>query len=1024
MGRVYRAWDRLTDEIVALKLVENIRRDDQQTLLALTHEFQMLAPLHHPNIITVLDYGLFAPGRPYFTMTYLKDAAPITTWAGRPVPDRIEVLIQTLQALAYLHRRGILHRDLKPDNVLVTGGRVRLLDFGLSVPLEQATGRTGTVAYMAPETLRQSTSTVESDLYSVGVIAYELFAGELPFDKIDAILLEPPDMERVKAPTSLKLVIERLLLKDPMDRYRSAADVIRVLRRTSNILSPDDVSVRESFLQAAPFVGRETEMDRLQAALDSAVDGRGSMWLVGGESGIGKTRLLEELRLRGLMQGLPVLRGQAVDGVGLPYQLWREPLRRLALLVELDDLEASILKPLIPDIARLLGRPVADVVRLRGQAEHERLVRVIVSLLKRQPCVLLLEDLQWCDESLEPLRHLRDMAHEWPILIVSSYRSDEAPHLPETVGIENIIHLDRLAPADINRLAVSMIGPAAERTEVLDLLQRETEGNVFFLVEVIRTLAEETGQLERIGQTTLPDSVFTAGVAQLVQRRLDRVPVWARPLLNLAAVAGRTVDPRVLRVLAAGVDLDSWFVVCSEAAVLEVQAEEWRFVHDKLREALLDELPERAHLHRAVAEAIEQAYSDDPVYADVLVEHWHQAGDLDKEVEQMLRAAPRIHRSGAHERAYQMALRALDQLPEDDTRRRLPLLVLKASAEGYLGQYRIAQKTAEAGLALAERLGDRRTVVDLLNDLSTMYWRLGDYAASTHCAGRVLAMADQSDYEIARAYANLGIVAHFQGDFVAAHRYHTESLAIREREGDVIGQSVSLNSLGLATFQGGDYDTAEGYFERAWQLAQSVDNRSSETTFVTNLGLIAYLKGDLDTAQHRHEYVLDLSREMGAQAGAASALGNLGLVAEDRQDYIAAQKFYADSLRIIRQIGHRRAELDRLCQLMRVYTRLGVPVGPTLTLALEIAHELDALPAWVHVLVGAAHVAAWRLEIEQAAVWCGLVAAHPVLEPEHRVHADRLGSRLRLALGEDRFRAAFERGQTLDVVATAKGLGD
>src|SRR5258706_15531538 len=154
-------------------------KDRMDTRLALAEEFQLLASLRHPNIISVLDYG-FDDGNPYFTMELLDHAQTILECGrGQPLAAQVGLLVQVLQALAYLHRRGVIHHDLKPGNVLVTGEQVKLLDFGLSVMRKQRSddgGTTsGTLAYLAPEVLSGLPSDETSDLYAVGVIAYELF---------------------------------------------------------------------------------------------------------------------------------------------------------------------------------------------------------------------------------------------------------------------------------------------------------------------------------------------------------------------------------------------------------------------------------------------------------------------------------------------------------------------------------------------------------------------------------------------------------------------------------------------------------------------------------------------------------------------------------------------------------------------------------------------------------------------------------------------------------------------------------
>ncbi|MBC8171756.1 MAG: serine/threonine-protein kinase PknK, partial [Anaerolineae bacterium] len=386
MGVIYAALDRLTGQMVALKLIAtavvhaslDTGQYPEDLKLALSREFQVLASLRHPNIINVLDYGFDTVGedeqrQPYYTMELLTGSQTILkAGEGQALTFKLNLLIELLQALTYLHRRGILHHDLKPENVLLNDqGQVKVLDFGISIDRNQtdATQETmGTLAYMAPEVLTSQIAAEPSDLYAVGVIAYEVLTGRFPFDTrdlstlVEAIIRGEPDLQAlhefetygeiatdtptetreaeafqtvtVDMPvdtstawashpdktsfTSLTSIIGRLLAKNPQDRYQDARDVIRDLCAAGSLPLPAESSdIRDSFLQAAQFIGREAEFRQLQTALKAMFLGTGSGWLVAGESGIGKSRLLDELRTHALIQGAWVIRGQAVEGGGL-----------------------------------------------------------------------------------------------------------------------------------------------------------------------------------------------------------------------------------------------------------------------------------------------------------------------------------------------------------------------------------------------------------------------------------------------------------------------------------------------------------------------------------------------------------------------------------------------------------------------------------------------------------------------------------------------------------------------------------
>lgn len=756
MGAVYRTLDRLTGDVVALKrvtvpeqqLVFTTRAEGSMNdfRLILAQEFRLLASLRHPNVISVLDYGFEAISKedtahnrtsveeeralPFFTMEYLQGAQSIQEAAkDQPMAVKIDLLTQMIQALAYLHRRGIIHRDLKPDNVVVitvteedgsTYPQVKLLDFGLAIARQFISDKesdtvSGTLAYMAPEVLQGIPPAEPADLYAVGVIMYEIFAGEHPFDLsnigrlIQDTVNTAPDMSMIDIDDRIEFILRRLLAKQPEARYTSANELLAAFIQATDQQAAEETEVRESFLQAAEFVGREDELALLTAALNKITAGIealakartttinppvearatdeikpadtqeaasaaiGSMWLIGGESGSGKTRLMDELRAHALVNGARVLRGRAVQEASAPYPVWRELLRPLVLQTSLSELESSVLKVLLPDIGDLLSdeeigaplRVIADAVELTPDAAQDRLLGVIedVLLRQRQPIVLALEDLQWAVEDLLVLRRITRIIGGLPIMIVGTFRNDEKPELPTELPQAQVIHLKRLTREQIAALSASILGEEVGRREpVIKLLESETEGNIQFIIEVVRALAEEVGNLNDIGRMSLPQKVFAGGIEKVIQRRIERMPMPARPLLRAAAVAGRELDLKILHAVEPSVNLDQWLQTGAEAAVLDVQDGVWRFAHEKLRKWLLIDLNlrEERNLNAKVASAIESVYSNDSTRAAVLAYHWARAENPEKEAQYALIAGTLALQSSAYEDALNYLTRALE----------------------------------------------------------------------------------------------------------------------------------------------------------------------------------------------------------------------------------------------------------------------------------------------------------------------------------------------------------------------------
>jgi tetratricopeptide (TPR) repeat protein len=951
MGSVYRATDRLNRNEVALKHVTTSPADlmfasrdaDSNLPLALAQEFKMLASLRHPQIISVLDYGFDARRQPYFTMEYLPDTQTIVEAAqDKTTDEKVMLLVQTLQALVYLHRRGVLHRDLKPGNILVSGDRLKVLDFGLSLvsqhTVDDITQTTaGTFAYMAPELFKGQRASRASDLYAAGVIAYEMFTGSYPYDRsnvgtlVAGILNSPIDLSATGLDDSLCEVLERLLTKDPAARYRRAGEVIRELCEAADLpLPPETAELRESFLQAATFVGRSAEMAQLEALLDAVIEGKGSAWLVGGESGVGKTRLLDELRARALVEGLHVLRGRGVAEGGRPYELWRDAMRWLCLQTDLSELEASVLKMLVPDISRLIEREVPDAPEIDPDATAERVMTVIedVFLRQRQPMVLILEDLHWAAESLKVLARLsRNLeAEHMPLLILGNYRDDERPDLPDELPEIAVLKLERFTPEETTQLSAAMLGAAGREAHIVHLLQRDTEGNAFFVVEVLRALAEEAGGLDEIASMTLPAQVFAGGMRQIIERRLGRVPPEARPLLQMAAVAGRRLDLNILRALAPeGGDIDNWLAACADAAVLVVEEGHWQFAHDKLRDGLLVDLPEdrRIALHRQVAEALEATYPGAPEHLATLARHWGEAGDVEKEAHYTALAGEYALGTGAYGEAIFLLDRTLElrdqvaisQAQQASLERQLGdahygLGQLSESAAHFLkalalmgwpvpkkaprlviallGQVAIQTLHRALPVVFSGRMQHKRETLQegvlTFDRLGQISFAQGNTPLILFSGLRALNLAELigPSPELARAFASNAIVVLQIPLRSLAERYLCIALDIIEREPDPTVEAWIGLVVGVIDTHLGRWDRGEEFLERGAALADVIGARRVRDENLSTLGYTLYhsefrrskqLWSEVYTTAHRRD---DPQLQVWSLCGQASNTLRLG----------------------------------------------------------------------------------------------------------------------------------------------------
>ena len=894
MSVVFRARDRLTNAIVALKRMAGSRDDhviDARTIgtdresrsrLTLAREFRTLATLRHPNVVSVLDYGFAVSGDPFFTMELIDHPRSVLEAARSvAVPHKVEMLVQLLRALSYLHRRGVIHRDLKPSNVLVDD-RVRLLDFGIAVHRGERAHALGTISHIAPEVLEDEPPTEAADLYAVGVIAYQMLAGQHPFSGFIgeafrlAVLALEPDLGRLTASPALAAVVGRLLAKQPAARYASADDAIDALIGAAGLDVPRQTrDTRESFLQAATFVDRPEARGALVAAVAHLRFARGRMWLVEGESGIGKSRLLEEIRTLALVAGVRVIRTQADSDARGAFDLWREPLRHLLLSTPIDDTEASILAALVPDIEHLLERAVAHLP-VKPQTARALMLGTIVAMLERQttPVVLVLEDLHRAGEGLDLLRALTPRLPTLPVLIIGSFRGEEAQGLAHSIPDASCLRLGPLARDDIATLLESMLGRADVR--VVDFLDRHTEGNVFFLVEAVRALADDAGSLEQVGRRPLPERLVSDGIQSVIARRLGTLPAGVFAVLRWSAVVGRVLDQVLLEETFGVAGVGEVLAVGAATRVLEVSDNQFRFAHDKFREHLLDALEpvHRRQLHGEVAAAIERVHGIGQPWTAALAHHHHEAEQPDRAARFSALAGQAALEQGAYGDATRLLARAIagyEASPADHGSYELDALLHYAAVRGATqgwsapelkGVYaRVIVRSAE--------LGTDERMIPALHGLAISAFSSGDFASTRTIALRYATLAEESGDVIGRIEAALMLanVAKWLGHHADAETYHQQVIVLYEPAQLPIHQArygwnprvVVAFSHAVSTCIRGEPDRAVQIYREAIAMAERTAHPFMIAIALQIGAWVHHLRRDVPETLHYAEALVELS---------------------------------------------------------------------------------------------------------------------------------------------------------------------
>jgi len=759
MGEVYLAYDPGLDRRVAVKILPERLAADAVARERLRREALAAAALDHPFICKLFELTQEA-GTVFLVMEYIRGETLLTRLraARLSVSEAMRIAGEIAEAIEEAHANSLVHRDLKPANIMLTGqSRVKVMDFGLArKSVSGEVGQTlttdeaqltaqgvavGTPDYMSPEQLTGAPLDQRSDLFSFGIILCEMLTGKHPFQRsstiqtMTAILRDPPDLSVASSSElspGLMVLIRRLLAKSPQERYPSMRDVRADLAGLA-VQSAAAESHKE-VKRLTPLIGREQEWAEVLRLLDAALAGRGSLMLIGGEPGIGKTHLTRAIVSEAARRGCFTVVGHCDEMEGAPpYVPFTEMLEYCARVAPRESLRYS-LGDAAPEVAKLmpgLRRIFPDIpppIELPPEQQRRFLFNAYCEFVERSarltPIVAVFEDLHWADEpTLLLFKHLAQAAATMPMLMVGTYRDVDLDVTRPFAGVlESSIReklatrlsLRRLGASGVQAMLTALSGQASPPSLVQTVFD-ETEGNPFFVEEVFQYLKEQGKLFDQRGAwrsgLRADELQVPQGVRLVIGRRLERLREETRRVLTTAAVIGRSFNLRLLEDLESARP-DAALDALDEAERAQLVAVEragremrYRFVHELVRQTLAEALsmPRRQRLHARVADAIERLYCASlESHASALAHHLYNAGvvaDLDKTITYLIMAARLASASAAHEEALAHIDNALSLVEAEQHPRTAELHAARAVALRSLARAAEAAEAYERAIA-------------------------------------------------------------------------------------------------------------------------------------------------------------------------------------------------------------------------------------------------------------------------------------------------------------------------------------
>jgi len=1011
-GIVYKARDTVLNRVVAIKMLKS-EVLSEEAYSRVIREAQVVAKLNHPNIVSIYDIGR-EDGKQFFVLEFV-DGMSLRGLMGTYREGRcdlqtvLRIGLDVCGALQYAHSQGVLHRDIKPENILITQeGVAKLMDFGLAKALggTRITKRgmiVGTPAYLPPEQALGKDSDQRSDLYSLGATLYHMATGRPPFpgddpvkmifSHINDVTMKPSRIDP-NIDAELERVILKLLRKDPDERYQSAGELKEALQSVGAVeerlvVAKPGLAVRPTISLPSPepvwarsLVDREDELGILKGCLDGVLRGEGSLVFVTGEAGIGKTRLLMELKAYAKLRGALFLVGNCYEEGAVPYKPWveivREYLRRSQpeLLYKVAGIYAAEIVKLVPEAASKL-RAIPPLPYLGPEEERLRLFEAVtqffINASKDSPLVLFLDNLQWADPSTMQLLHYlgRSLRLE-RLAIVGAYRDLELKEKDALSRCLLNMNRERLFQAlPLRRLEASEVGVMVRQTfgdkvpsALASLVYEKSGGNPFFVEEILRSLAEERmvqpGQkgwvVPHVSRIRIPDTVKA-----VVTQRLQRLDDTCRRTLSLAAVVGREFDFQVLSEVT-GLEEDqlvNHLDECLRNGLIQERrvptGEIYAFTDNQVREVLYEGVStvRRRRYHLQIGQILEKLQAKNlEEYAGELAYHFMEGGDDAKALTYFLKAGEMAMKVYANEESssyFESALTLLDRRG-GDVREKARVTEVLGDLKKWNMEYEASVKYFNEALRLLQELGDKKGLARVSDNMSeTLAFGLGRYEDALANLNEVLKILENEPEspELARVYTGIAFL-HFNclGDMSKAVSIGRKALSLAEKLVDLKVKAECYMELTFTELV--DLQEATKYVEEGLKIA--LENNFTELAVIDGYfytPLCYEALGDFHRAMEYAEEGLEFARKVGCMTWSGWMIAEIANIYARTGELQKAIETAEEALQASKKTGHLTSLSNALFVRGNVYRIMGEldKAYKDYVQALEIAERLHT-PWW------------------------------------------------------------------------------
>lgn len=949
MGNVYLTEDLLYDKrLVALKTIrpEKVSPD---IIDVFKREFEIMTRLRHPNLAQVYEFGFDQTGSCFFlTMEYI-EGQNLAEWRDEHPytsdEEILELFVNLLRVMEFIHSRGVLHRDIKPKNVMV-GQSVKLMDFGLAdLDKNDDVKVKGTLRFFAPEILNGQVDE-RVDIFALGVTFYMVLTNQVFYKEtlssIYIILQGNDNFQRAQFLTlknikneNLRSILKKMTAFEPSKRYQTSTEVIAdINKKFTKSFELETDKTRYAYVLGAGFVGREQELKKLTDRLFSE-DGQKEILCVHGEAGIGKSRLFEEFKYQCQLQNISFLQGNCTESGGRNFEAFLPVVSECLLSApdSLIDKYGPELKKLVPDHTRL--KSTESNRKQDPIVERGLLIQTISNFLLESSsgmneAAIYLNDMQWADEAtMEVLEELMFKLQEFkPSACSSSLRiyvssREEGLGKLDIINAKNRLIKQKLRPFDevnVYSYMSAMFGEGKldeSLQKAIPEINKKVGGNPFFLQELIKSLVELELIVRQEHSWTLIESIenveIPSSLKDLIVSRINRLNLneSERRILQILALLRFDPTGEEFRQF---VDVEYDFLQRLEhLEIVKSEHFEGRVVyhtaHDLIREVVVSESLDRdgfslKELHHHIADRMEAIHSKDlEPYVPELAYHYSEADNPEKALLYLERAADYARAEFKNREAILLYDRLTGYLV--DSTEKIPVLLNKGNLLELIGNWGEAESEYRHALLLAESIQDKSLMVQSKCKLGMLFMLKAEYATAfdlfTTALDLLTEVEDQTSY--CSVLSNLGTVYRQQNNFSKAMECYQQVLNISIELDDKQTRGQTIGDMGNIHLDQGQNAQAMECYQQHLRIAEEMGDKRIISTAVGNLGNVYFSQGDYALAMECFGRKLSLSEESGNKQSIGKAAGDMGLVYHMQGNFHLAMEYYQRKLSIAEELG-------------------------------------------------------------------------------------------------------------------------